>query len=126
MSDFKLDLLTGDIAFEAGDFVLLDGPEAIAQELRIRLRFFAGEWFADTRIGLPYFQSIFLKSPNINSVQSIFRDVILGTPGVISLQSLSLDLNAARKLTVSFSAIVAGSDVVIDFTEEFILPGTLE
>jgi len=120
--DIKIDTATGDLAIENGDLVLLDGPEAIAQHLRIRLRFFKGDWFLDTRIGIPYFEQILIKAPNENVVRAIFRKVILETPGVEGLRSLSFTYDgAARRLTTEFDADIVGADVPISFVEEMII-----
>ncbi len=83
-----------------------DQQSVIAQKLRIRLRFFAGEWSLDTTQGLPYFTLIFVKNPNLPRVKAIFRQVILTTPGIASLQTFSLVLDSTRTATVTFSALM--------------------
>lgn len=101
--DLKLDPTTGDLALSGGDLVLVSGVEAIAQDLRFRLRFFAGEWFADIDQGLPYFDQVLVKNPNVDQVRGIFRDCILGTDGVKNLLDLSLAFDSAlRTLTLTF------------------------
>lgn len=119
--DFKLDT-TGDIDLTTGDLVLLDGPDAIAQHLRIRLRFFLGEWYLDQRVGMPYFQTILVKGARLNIVRAIFRKAILATPGVEGLRSLDLDYApATRRLTVTFDADIVGADALVRFEEEMII-----
>lgn len=113
--------LSGDsLVIENGDLVLVDGIEAIAQHLRIRLRFFRGEWFADQRIGLPFYESIFVKRPNLNIIRSILREAILETPGIVGIQALDTQLNAAtRTLTVTLSVqAVVGT---LDFSDELLI-----
>lgn len=56
MKDFALD--RRDLEIANGDFALChDEAHAIAQAISIRLKTFSGEWFLDTRVGLPYDQS---------------------------------------------------------------------
>jgi hypothetical protein len=112
---------TGDIDFSTGDLVLLDGADAIVQHLKIRFRFFLGEWFLDPRIGIPYFEQILVKNPDTNIVRSTFREVIIKTPGIANLQSLVLDYDGpTRVLSVSFIATTTDGET-IDFNEEFIV-----
>lgn len=95
---------TGDIDVSQQDLHQTSGMQAVIQGVSIRLKFFMGEWFADLSVGVPYFQQVLVKNPNINVLTSVFRTIILGTPGVNSLSSLSLDYNAsARTLSVTFA-----------------------
>lgn len=104
MSDLKMDL-DGDLDVTDGEVTLVIDEEAIAQHLKIRLRTYRGEWFLDTREGIPYKEFILVKNPNRLIVESIFREVIVGTPGIKSLNSFSLDIDGTtRALTLSFTA----------------------
>ena len=101
--DLKLDTTTGDLALSGGDLVLVSGTDAIAQDLRMRLRFFAGEWFADLDAGVPYFSQVLVKNPDVTQLRGVFRDAILATPGVKDLLELDLDFDSAlRTLTLTF------------------------
>ena len=101
--DLKLDA-SGDLDFEDGDLVLVDGTDAIAQDCRVRLRFFLGEWFLDTRLGVPWFQKILGQKPRLNAVRDILQRAALTTPGLLSLSDFSLDYEGAtRRLSVSFT-----------------------
>jgi len=120
--DIRLQDAQRDIDISGGDLNLIDGPEAVAQHLRIRFHFFLGEWFLDRRLGIPYFQKILKKNPGTNVVRAIIRRVITTTPGVLAL--ISLDTNyegAIRKLTTPFEARIEGSDETLSFVEEFII-----
>jgi len=107
----------GDTALEKGDLVLVDGVDAIEQHLRIRLKTFKGEWFLDQRAGMPYFQSILVKAPNLPVIVGIYRKAILTTPGVTGVDDLAVNFDAAtRSLSVRFSAQT--SDGPISYDEE--------
>lgn len=106
MSNLKLDPLTNDLDISSANFEIVTGDDAILQQLRVRFRFFLGEWFLDLRQGIPYFSEVLVKDPNIARLRDIFRQTILTTPRIESLESLSLDLDVGtRKLTVDFVAI---------------------
>lgn len=121
MSDLKLDSF-GDLDLGSGGFEIVDGTDAIIQHLRIRLQFVKGEWFLDTRLGIPYFEDILTKAPNLIAVRGIFSRAIADTPGVLELGDITLDFApTTRRLTVNFSALLDGSDTPLDFSEVFIL-----
>lgn len=96
----------------------LDGVEAIAQHLRVRLQFFKGEWFLDSEIGIPYYQRILgRKDVTIAAIGAILKKAILTTPGVISLNDFRADYQGAtRLLSVSFRAQT--TEGPLTFTEE--------
>ena len=107
MPDLKIDTETGDLAIENGDLVQLtttNMAELVEQRLKKRLGLFQGEWFLDTRQGVPYFQQILVRHPNMTAIQAVLVREILDTDGVLSLISYSQSLNTApRSLSVSFS-----------------------
>lgn len=117
--DLKLDG-NGDLAIENNDLVLLSGLEAIAQGCLIRLKFFKGEWFLDTRLGTPWFQSILGEKPRTNVVSQIIRKVILGTPGILTITNFNPDFDSAtRTFSIVFRADT--TEGPLDFSEEFII-----
>ncbi len=120
--DLALKTLDHDLDFSTGDLDLLEGAEAVAQNLRIRLQFFLGEWFLDFRQGMPYFEKILVKNPGTNVVRSIIRKTVTSTPGVLALIALNTTYEGTiRKLTVAFTCRITGTDAPLEFTEEFII-----
>lgn len=112
MSDILLDPETHDVLDTNGDFIgtdlsLVVDTEEIAQRLRQNLKFFFGEWFLDTRQGIPYYEQILKKNPNPVVVDSIFKSVIAKTDGVLELTEFSLDVSAERTLTLQFKAKIS-------------------
>lgn len=102
--DILLEKETNDLQLSGGDLVLVADFGAIEQEIAIRLAFVFGEWFLDTTAGLPYFDNILVKSPNLAAIRTIFMDEILASAGVKGVLSLSLDFDRQeRSLTVTFS-----------------------
>jgi hypothetical protein len=118
--DILLDETTGDISLTGSDMLLTSGQEAIEQHLRQRLQTFFGEWFLDSRIGIPYFQQILKKNPNFTVVDSLLKKEIIETSGVEELIKFELNLdNPVRELIVEFEARTIEGDV-ITFSQEIL------
>jgi hypothetical protein len=99
----QLDTVTGDLAQPL--HMITDSLTAIAQRVRIALQFFLGEWFLDLSVGVPYYERILVKNPDVRNVQSIIRKTILNVQGIRSLLSLKLSYDSSiRKLTITYTA----------------------
>ena len=97
------------------DLPLIDGIDQIAQSLNIRLRFFLGEWYLNTLVGVPYFQYFFIKNPNQIQVETFLKDTIINTPGVTDLTQFSSAYQAnTREYSVNFTASTQSGDVQIE------------
>jgi hypothetical protein len=105
MSDLKLDPVTHDLDISSGGIELVSGVDAIVQRLRIRYQFFLGEWFLDTREGIPYFEKILVKNPNRSEVIAILRQVAETTPGIAEVDRFDADFDTVnRELAVDLWA----------------------
>lgn len=103
MIDLKLDTTTHDLVIEKGDLSLVKAGNEVAQNLKERLLFILGEWFLDTTVGIPYFESIWIKNPNPDLVDDIFKSAIQETDDVIELLEFSSSFDTQqRKYSVSF------------------------
>lgn len=121
MADLRLDTATHDLTFDGFDFELTnDDDESVAQRLKIRLRFYKGEWFFNTEFGVPYYQDILKKQADIGTVDAIFRSQILSTPGVDTLlQYSSTFTSALRQFDVDFTVKTeSASELVLTFSSE--------
>lgn len=115
MADLMLDEVTGDLTLVDGDLVLTEGPESVAQELRLRLGMFFSEWFLDESEGVPYVQEIFQKGTDRGTVDGILKREILSVPGVIELVEYNLELDdTLRKGTVTFTVRSTLGEVTVD------------
>lgn len=116
MSDIKLDFGTGDLDLTGHQLNLVTGADAIEQQLRIRLRFFLGEYFLDTRQGIPFYREVLIKNPNLPLLRSIFREAIITTPGVSSVQDVQVSVNGVtRTLSLTFVATIdTGEELVFN------------
>lgn len=103
MIDLKLNA-QHDLMFKDNKLVIVDGINQKAQQIKVVLLTFLGEWFLDTTIGLPYFDEILTKNPDSTRIQAIFRKKIMGVVGVKEVERLSLEFHRKeRTLVVSFS-----------------------
>jgi len=118
MSDLRLGA-DGDLEVKNGSLHLTSGDEAVRQHLQQRLRMFLGEWFLDLDRGVPYFQDILVKNPNVNQVDGILKQIILTTPGIVELVSFTMNFDStARILNVEFEYTSYSGEITF-FTENF-------
>ncbi len=94
--DLKLDI-EGDLAFEGGDFVLIDGHEAVGQDLSTCLKSCRGDWILDENVGIPFYEFIFVKNPNRLIVNAIITEAIESRPGVDSVIKIIYDFDGATR-----------------------------
>jgi len=100
----------GDILLTNGKITIEQDPFfAAAIKLRNRFLFFRGEWFLDTREGVPYFQLVFVKNPDLNVISRLFTDIILSLdPVIVSVTRMDLYFqSASRDLVIDFEALGA-------------------
>lgn len=103
-------LLTDDdeLAIVNGDWAFATDQTAILQGIKIRLRFFQGEWVFDLDIGIAYWDSVFIKNPSLIVVREIFRRALLGSPGVIEVVNLNVAYTKRTPRTVEVTWTVRG------------------
>lgn len=115
---YKLDTASGDLVTP---LTIIRGSDAIMQRIRIRFKWFLGEWFLDQRQGVPYFTEVLIKNPDPILISTIFRQVLKTTPGVKRVLSFSASLDrATRVLTVVWSALL-DDNTTIKNAETFII-----
>lgn len=86
-----------DLVFNSDtDLLMISGPERVAQDLKIALLLFLGEYFANNAVGIDYFGSVLVKNPDRVLIESIFRAVASDVRDVT--QVLYLNLQVERKL----------------------------
>jgi len=87
-------------------FVVINGADKVAQQIKITLLAFLGEWFLDVTFGVPYLEEILVKNPHMAAIETILRSHITDVPHVLRLESFALDWDRARRnLGVNFVAI---------------------
>lgn len=104
MLDLALDAKTNDLALN-GDVLFIDNAERVAQQIKIQLLTFLGEWFLDVTHGVPYLDYVLIKNPNFTLIRELFREQILKVDGVSNLVSIDIDFNSAtRQMSLSYEA----------------------
>lgn len=93
--------------------IVTDKAQACAIKLADRFKLWLGEWFLDTRQGVPYVQTVFVKRPSLNAIRQLFRTIILTTPPIVSCDDLSLNFDRARRsLSYQFRATLNNGAVI--------------
>ena len=97
LKDNDLEILNGDFCLCQNDFL------ATAQNIKIRLKTLAGEWFLDSNIGLPYLTKVLGKKPNNALLTHLISKEILSVPNVKECSDFSFDEGLLpRSLKVKF------------------------
>jgi hypothetical protein len=94
----------GDLYFDGTTLHLASGVQAINQAIRGELQLFQGEWFLDLDAGVPYFERVTGRNPNVPDVKSLLRSTIEGVLGVKSVTSLDVTLSPTREIRVTYAA----------------------
>ena len=101
--DIALNIASNDLVIKNNDLILIDNAERVAQQVLITLRFWLGEWFLDTREGVPYLEYILVKNPNMSHIKQILTEKIKSVDGVNNIVSLDFDFRRiTRELYVNF------------------------
>ncbi len=116
----ELNPVEGDIEIDARGRIVWTNDatgDSTAQKLRIRFNFWRGEYFADTRLGVPYIRQgtslgILGEKWDEPTFNAIMRNVILTTPGVASLRSYAVTFDRqTRTASLVFTAILVNGFV---------------
>lgn len=82
----------------------LEGDDAVAQNIRYRLRLFLGEYFLDVTEGTPWYQSILGKAPQ-DVAEVNLKQRIVSTPGVRGIERFTFSTDRdQRSITVNLTA----------------------
>lgn len=104
MLDIALDAKTHDLVIRDGDFLHIDSAERVAQQIKIQLLTWYGEWFLDITHGVPYLEYILVKNPNFTLIRQVLMEQIQKVPDVDSVDSLEIEYSAkAREIQVDFA-----------------------
>lgn len=100
----------GDLYLKDGDIVLTD---SVSQAIKIRLRWFLGEWKFNTTYGLPYYEEVFIKGYNLSLVERKIKEQILAVEKVKSIVAIKLNVNRqTRHLDVTYTVQLESGEVL--------------
>ena len=96
----------GDLLLsKTGDLVLED---SVAQKIRIRLLWFEGEWRWNREEGMPYFDRLLIKNPDLDSFESVVRGRIFEVEEVTDVKNVEISFD--RKTRNAVIRFVAQTD----------------
>jgi len=101
-------LLTRDGDLNINEWGDISLTESIRQAVRIRLLWFFQEWRFAPGLGVPYWEEILIKNPNITRIRRIIRDEAMSVDGVQDVRNIVIDINAnTRNARFSFDLIIS-------------------
>lgn len=109
MVDIALHANDHDIIIKDGDFLIIDNAERVAQQIKVRILTFLGEWFLDNTHGIPYLEYILVKQPNPALIKQILSEQISAVNDVKSLTSIELDYDVKNR------TLIVNYEVTTDF-----------
>lgn len=100
MKDILLDK-DGDISLTGdGDISLVTSP---VQEVLIKLKWYFAEWVFDPEKGIPWYESVLVKDPDIDGIKKMFIREIMDVDDVIEVPQMNILVNAkTRQALVRF------------------------
>jgi|SRR6185436_8052168 len=100
------------------------GPIAYIHRINSRLRFYAGEYFLDTRLGVPYYQTIYVKGTSLAVMNAILRKAIITCPGVVSCDEFESSIDTRKRIaTANWKATIDDGTILTARDEPFIVRG---
>lgn len=81
-----------DLVLTATGRLQLETDPVVAASLKLkhRFQFFKGEWFLDTRIGAPYFTTVYVKNPDVELIRRMVRRIILSCPPITTVKKVDV------------------------------------
>lgn len=92
---------------EVGDIEVTDD---VLQAIKIRLKWFLGEWRLNTEYGMPYFDEVFVKNPSTSLLEDRLRSEILDVEGVQSVDSIKINIDKSTRVSEIQFSVVAGNE----------------
>lgn len=117
MLTYALDPTTWDLTLDLnGNFATVSGSDQIAQDVASAIRTFLGECWYATGQGMPYFQSIFGKTPSSAFLKAQIKRVAKTVPTVTAVTTVALKL-VKRQLTgtVLVSTSTSSTPITVTF-----------
>lgn len=96
---------TNDLYLTASQLSVLSDEDSLAQRIKTNLATYRAEFWLNRQLGVPYFENVLGKRPDMELIKSIFRSQILSVSGVLSVDSLEAVLDSSsRTITITFTA----------------------
>lgn len=117
----------GDLALTNKQLTLVRGGDELAVRMRNRTYTVRGEWYQNTRTGIPYYELVWVKNPRIGIIKSVFQKAYETLPGIKELAKLEVSLNnSTRALAVALEAISEDGSRITSDGGDFIVDAVAE
>ena len=96
----EMDILldgNGDLAFKGTDIILAN---SVRQKIKIRLKWFFQEWRWDDEAGVPYFEYLFVKNPDIDQIKELIEDQIFNVAEITEVNDVSIEIDSLKRSAV--------------------------
>lgn len=101
--DLLLDKKGDLFVSEEGEILL---TSSVAQKILIRLKWVLSEWRWKKKEGLPYFEKLFIKNPDLYFFESAVRSKIFDVKEVTAVKDVSIFVDSKkRNATIKYIAI---------------------
>ena len=84
----------GDLAFKGTDIVLAN---SVRQKIKIRLKWFFQEWRWDDEAGVPYFEYLFVKNPDIDQIKELIEEQIFNVDEITEVNDVSIEIDSLKR-----------------------------
>lgn len=114
--DFKFDPNTDDMTLDA-DYQLARTEslaDIIADRIRTRLRTFRGEHFLDRDLGVPYFEEVLKKNPDVERVRNLLLAATAEVEGVLKVLSFDTTFDAGSRIFSVRFKVLADENVIVE------------
>ena len=88
---------------ESGNIAIVTNLQAVLQGCEQAVKTLLGELVLQTDLGVPYFEAVFVGTPNLAVFEQSIRQAILSIPGVI--QVLTLDTSVTGEV-LTYNAVI--------------------
>jgi uncharacterized protein (DUF2164 family) len=87
--------------------------EFVSQKIENKLMFFKAEWFLNFELGIPYFDNIFVKNPDINLINTIFIREIRSIEEIIEIIKFETEYNPQlRTYAIDYEIKISDGTIV--------------
>ncbi|MDR1687265.1 MAG: hypothetical protein LBS21_01475 [Clostridiales bacterium] len=104
---------------EWGDIILTD---SVRQAVRVRLLWFFSEWRFAPEYGVPYFEEILIKKPNLEGIKQIVRKEAMSVNEVTDVKNITLSFDKPSRQAGIFFDLVVGDET---YREEVLIDAGL-
>lgn len=110
MKDLKLK--DGDLVFEKGDLVMVEGAEELRQTVYIGMQTNQGEWFLNPEVGIRHAAFVGKKTNDEEMRAEIIRGA-MQDERIESVEDITIDRDTrARKALVTFRAVATSGESI--------------